>query len=88
MAKKISKEVYIRRLSEQDNIMLERVRLLTHQASNSQALLKAGYLTVHQDNQIDEQKRYIAQLEGKLNKFEYYSKNLFEAQENLQELIE
>jgi hypothetical protein len=87
MANKDVKEVYIRNLSPEDNKMLEKVRLLTSQASNTQALLKAGYLAVKQDSEIDDYRRYIAELEGKINRYEENVRELLNAQDNLRDLV-
>lgn len=87
MAKQTSKEIYIRNLSEQDNDMLEKIRALTGQASNSQAILKAGYLSIKQNGQLDECKRYIAELEGKIYQYESNLKSFFSSIESLKQLF-
>ncbi|NLT49455.1 MAG: hypothetical protein GXX85_00885 [Ignavibacteria bacterium] len=67
--------------------MLDTLRKLTGKGHNSQAVLKACYRLLERENEVDEQRRYIAELEGKINRFEMYLNDYFRAEKGLKELL-
>lgn len=81
------KEIKLRDLSESDNVMLDKLRHITGKGHNSQAVIKACYRMLKLEDEVDEQRRYIAELEGKLNRFEMYLREYFKAERELKELI-
>lgn len=81
------KEIKLRELSESDNEMLDKLRRITGKGHNSQAVIKACYRMLDLENEVDEQRRYIAELEGKINRFQMYLRDYFGAEQGLKELI-
>jgi hypothetical protein len=93
MAKKNStpedfkKEVYIRNISEEDNLMLRQLREVTGIKTNTQALLYAGYNYIKFKELSEELQRKLNRANRQLESIKYNYNRIGEHEKQLKNLI-